>query len=138
VEFNQHILKPFQNSVIVNPNRADNATYTISHAAGSTEVAVNQQQNGSAWQLLGRFDFNSGPASVRLSDRANGYVIADALRFVPVGPVQAAEVRDAANPSEGCMDCCLELAAPYESRMRRNGFSFSFRQCSYYRAWRMF
>ena len=39
-------------------NRATDATYTVTHAGGSTPVAVNQQ--------------------------ANGYVIADAIRLVPV------------------------------------------------------
>jgi len=72
-------------------NRATNATYTVTHAAGSTAVAVNQQQNGGAWNLLGTFTLAPGTAhKVTLTDEANGYVIADALRLVQVS-VQAAK-----------------------------------------------
>jgi len=63
-------------------NRASNAKYTITHAGGSTTVTVNQQVNGGSWQPLGIFYFNVGTYSVRLSDNANGYVIADAIRVV--------------------------------------------------------
>ena len=71
------------------PNRATNATYAVTHADGSTAVAVNQQANGGAWNLLGTFTLNPGSAhNVALTDQANGYVIADAIRLVPVA-VQA-------------------------------------------------
>ncbi len=67
------------------PNRATNATYTVTHANGSTAVAVNQQANGGAWNLLGSFTLSPGSAhKVTLTDQANGYVIADAIRLVPV------------------------------------------------------
>lgn len=66
------------------PNRATNATYTISHATGNTAVTVNQQLNGGQWNLLGNYTF-SGNASVKLTDQADGYVIADAVMFVPSG-----------------------------------------------------
>jgi RHS repeat-associated protein len=70
-------------------NRASNATYTVTHANGATAVAVNQQTNGGAWNLLGTFTLASGTAhNVTLTDQANGYVIADAIRLVPVA-VQA-------------------------------------------------
>jgi RHS repeat-associated protein len=66
-------------------NRATDATYTVSHAGGSTPVAVNQQANGGVWNLLGTFTLSPGPAhNVTLTDQANGYVIADAIRLVPV------------------------------------------------------
>ena len=66
-------------------NRATNATYTITHASGSTPVTVNQQQGGGAWNLLGTFSLTPGSAhKVSLSDQANGFVIADAVRLVPI------------------------------------------------------
>jgi uncharacterized protein RhaS with RHS repeats len=66
-------------------NRATDATYTVTHAGGSTPVAVNQQANGGVRNLLGIFSLSPGPAhNVTLTDQANGYVIADAIRLVPV------------------------------------------------------
>ncbi|MGH7732583.1 MAG: RHS repeat-associated core domain-containing protein, partial [Gemmatimonadales bacterium] len=66
-------------------NRATNATYTVANAQGSTPVAVNQQANGGAWNLLGTFALAPGTTdTITLTDQANGYVIADAIRLVPV------------------------------------------------------
>jgi hypothetical protein len=64
-------------------NRATNAKYTVNYAGGSVVVTVNQQASGGTWVLLGDYTFNAGAYSVRLSDNANGYVIADAVRLVP-------------------------------------------------------
>ena len=36
-------------------NRATDAKYTIQHSGGSDTVAVNQQQNGGQWNLLGTY-----------------------------------------------------------------------------------
>jgi N-acetylmuramoyl-L-alanine amidase len=71
------------------PNRATNATYQITSAAGSASVSVNQKTNGGAWQQLGTFDFqpNKGQG-VTLTDKADGVVVADAIRFV--GPQSGA------------------------------------------------
>ncbi len=74
-------------------NRATNAPYTIFDGATSRgTVAVNQQlapsgdlENGITWQSLGTFQISTGILSVRLSDNANGFVIADAVRIVPNG-----------------------------------------------------
>jgi len=68
-------------------NRATNAPYTVSHAGGQTQVTVNQQQNGGTWHLLGTFNFAAGATAVSVSDQANGYVVADAVKWVPVGAV---------------------------------------------------
>ena len=66
-------------------NRATNATYTVTNAQGSTPIAVNQQANGGAWNLLGTYSLAPGTAdTITLTDQANGYVIADAIRLVPV------------------------------------------------------
>ena len=67
-------------------NRATDATYTVVHASGSTPVTVNQQTNGGQWNLLGTFAFTAGASGrIELTDQANGYVIADAIKLVPEG-----------------------------------------------------
>jgi RHS repeat-associated protein len=66
------------------PNRATDAKYTVTHAAGESTITVNQQQNGASWNLLGTFSLGAGSAAVSLSDQANGFVVADALKWVPV------------------------------------------------------
>jgi RHS repeat-associated protein len=71
-------------------NRATNATYTVTHANGSSAISVNQQQSGGVWNLLGTFSLTPGTAQkISLSDQANGFVIADAVRLVPVNLVVA-------------------------------------------------
>jgi len=67
------------------PNRASNAKYTVTHAAGPETVTINQQANSASWQLIGTYSFNAGAATVSLSDEANGYVIADAVMLAPPG-----------------------------------------------------
>ncbi len=63
-------------------NRSPTATYAITHTAGTTEVIVNQQSGGGAWNLLGTFTFAPGQGvSLQASDA--GYVVADGVRFVP-------------------------------------------------------
>jgi RHS repeat-associated protein len=67
-----------------NPNRATNATYTVAYSGGTAAVTVNQQTSGGAWNLLGTYTFGSGTGgNITLTDQANGYVIADAIRLVP-------------------------------------------------------
>ena len=76
------------------PNRATNAPYTIYYADIETHddcspivivsetVRVNQQVNGGQWNLLGTYPFADGTSGrVVLSDDANGYVIADAIKW---------------------------------------------------------
>ena len=65
------------------PNRATDATYTINHAGGVANVAVDQQSNGGMWNLLATLTLDAN-STVKLTDMANGYVIADAIRLVPV------------------------------------------------------
>jgi hypothetical protein len=77
------------------PNRASNATYVVTHTAGSTPVVVDQRSNGGVWRSLGTFTFSSGAdQGVALSDKADGVVVADAIRWVPAasatGQAQAA------------------------------------------------
>jgi hypothetical protein len=70
-------------------NRATNAPYTVNHAGGATVVPVNQvlagtpDPRGGTWVSLGVFPFQAGlGATIELSDQANGFVIADAIRLL--------------------------------------------------------
>jgi N-acetylmuramoyl-L-alanine amidase len=64
-------------------NRATNAPYEVVHQGGSQPVAKNQKDNGGSWQLLGTFEFQPNKNhGVKLSDKADGVVVADAIRFV--------------------------------------------------------
>ncbi|WP_345783386.1 FAD-dependent oxidoreductase [Luteolibacter sp. SL250] len=75
-----------------NGNRATNVPVDINLPAGTTTVSVNQKTNGGAWNSLGEHTFNqgfsetAGSVTIRTSgtliDVNNGYVIADAVRFV--------------------------------------------------------
>jgi hypothetical protein len=69
--------------------RANNAPVDVNYAGGSTPLSVNQRIGG-VWQLLGTFNFNAGTTGNVLirNDGANGYVIADAVKFVQLPPPQ--------------------------------------------------
>ncbi len=64
-------------------NRASDAPYTIHHAAGTTNVNVNQQSGGGTWNSIGSYWFDPGTSGyVSLSsDASPSVVIADAVRF---------------------------------------------------------
>ncbi len=73
----------------VSSNRATNALVTVRHAEGETETRVNQRQDPPIDGLfisLGTFRFmREEPAIVTVSNTgADGYVIADAVQFIPV------------------------------------------------------
>ncbi|ONI84827.1 hypothetical protein ALI22I_30545 [Saccharothrix sp. ALI-22-I] len=64
-------------------NRASNAPYVVNHANGSTTVRVDQRNRGGQWVVLGSFWLTAGQtATVTLSDAADGYVVADAVRII--------------------------------------------------------
>lgn len=63
-------------------NRASNVPVKVHHAKGVGTLAVDQRTNGGKWQTLGFFVDVS--AVVVANDQANGYVIADAVGFLPV------------------------------------------------------
>jgi hypothetical protein len=73
------------------PQGATNAPYTVHHMEGTTTVRVNMNGPagaGGLWYNLGVYNFSAGAAgNVTLSDDANGYVVADAVRFLETGPV---------------------------------------------------
>lgn len=64
------------------------ATYTISHAGGTTTRAVNQQANVGLWTTLGEFSLNQGNGNViRLTNLTNDSDLGvwfDAIRLLPV------------------------------------------------------
>lgn len=64
------------------PNRASNAPYVVNHAGGSTMVRVNQQSRGGQWVSFGEFSFVAGTATIELTNNADEYVVADAIRVL--------------------------------------------------------
>ncbi len=85
-------------------NRATNATYTIRHRTGDTPVTVNQRHNGGNWHSLGTYAFAAGTASITLSDAADGYVIADAVKLVP----------EHASPNTATWEPNITVPGPYK------------------------
>lgn len=64
------------------PNRASNAPFKVSHSGGTTTLPMNQRSNGSQWNALGTWSFPAETTwSVSLSNLADGFVIADAIRI---------------------------------------------------------
>jgi fibronectin type 3 domain-containing protein len=70
-------------------SRATNVPFAVKSALGTSTVIENEQLNGGKFVLLGTYQFNAGTGgSVTISNTGtNGYVIADAVEFVPVAPV---------------------------------------------------
>ncbi|MEW5804457.1 MAG: choice-of-anchor X domain-containing protein [bacterium] len=69
-------------------SRATDAKYTVFFEGGSQEVVRSQQIKGGCWNHLGTWFFLPGEYAVVLSDDADGYVIADAIKWAPEnGPV---------------------------------------------------
>jgi hypothetical protein len=67
------------------PNRATNVLVLIHHAGGKSALRVNQRQgHADKGYRLGVFAFAPGKAAVEVrNDDANGYVIADAVQWIP-------------------------------------------------------
>ena len=75
-------------------NHATDAPFTV--CDGTTALAtvhMNQQPapdrasfDGQGWQSIGVFNPSSGALNIQLSDNANGYVVADAVRLVKITP----------------------------------------------------
>lgn len=90
-------------------NRATNAPYTVYSADSPQTIRINQEANGGTWYSLGTYYFTSSH-SVVLSNDANQYVIADAIRLVSTGTQPPGEVNylsispSAFTPSNGDID----------------------------------
>ncbi|MGN9809315.1 golvesin C-terminal-like domain-containing protein [Micromonospora sp. BQ11] len=67
------------------PNHGTNVPYLVRTSDGATTtVRVDQTANGGRWNLLGTFSLAAGSSSfVEVTNDANGYVVADAVRFEP-------------------------------------------------------
>ena len=71
------------------PDNADEVHYTVYHAGGTTEFAVNQQMGGGTWVYLGKFKFHRGlhpdQGKVVLSNHYDSWrsrrITTDAVRF---------------------------------------------------------
>jgi hypothetical protein len=59
--------------------------YVVHHADGVQTITVDQNRQGGGWVSLGRYRFDTDGAFVELkADRFPNYVVAEAVRFVPV------------------------------------------------------
>jgi len=65
-------------------NRASNVPVDVNHMNGAYYASVDQTSGGGQWNSLGAFLFDAGTGGdVRIAnDGTNGYVIADAVRFI--------------------------------------------------------
>ncbi|MFC4999932.1 FAD-dependent oxidoreductase [Dactylosporangium cerinum] len=65
-------------------NRASNVPVDVVHAGGLSTFGVDQRTSGGQWVALGTFQFTAGSAGSVLirTEQTDGYVIADAARFV--------------------------------------------------------
>jgi hypothetical protein len=72
-------------------NRATNVPVVLNHSGGTETITVNMRQNGGSWQSLGEFTFSAGQDGyVEIQTTGtDGYVIADAVAFLPLMPVSA-------------------------------------------------
>ncbi|MFI0480110.1 nucleic acid/nucleotide deaminase domain-containing protein [Actinomadura sp. 9N215] len=62
---------------------ARNATYTITHSAGTATRTVDQSRGAGEWVSLGRHPFTEGRGpAITLTDKASGKVSADAVKLV--------------------------------------------------------
>src|SRR5207244_1222860 len=83
------------------PNRATNASYQVNSNAGGSSVPVNQKINGASWQSLGSFDFQPGKGQgITLTDKADGVVVADAIRFLGPQAGTSAQPQASAPPAQ--------------------------------------
>ena len=69
-------------------NRDTAAPCDIVHAAGTQRVHVDQTIRGSQWVFLLRTNFTAGQGGgvIIRNDDTSGFVVADAVRFMPAGP----------------------------------------------------
>ncbi|MCU0962308.1 MAG: isopeptide-forming domain-containing fimbrial protein, partial [Pirellulaceae bacterium] len=83
-------------------SRASNAAYTLTGVNGGPANVLRNQQvapddltwDGTVWEDLGTFQVTGGTLTVRLTDNANGYVYADAVRVEQLSPLEAVGVAE--------------------------------------------
>ncbi|WP_052737988.1 RHS repeat-associated core domain-containing protein [Bacillus sp. SA1-12] len=68
------------------PARTDSASdapFTIEHEKGTEEKTINQKENAGEWVSIGKYTFDEKKTGkLTLTDKANGTVIADAVKLV--------------------------------------------------------
>jgi hypothetical protein len=66
---------------------ATNTPYRVRDMDNMSDwILVNQSTPGDEWVYIGNFDFdNSRPQGILVTDNANGYVVADAIKLVYTG-----------------------------------------------------
>lgn len=87
------------------PNRASNVQYqyVFVNETGNqtTETAiVDQRNNGGTWQPLGKFTAGDSVITVQVTNNANGYVIADAIRVEVARPPEESIIVKATSTKE--------------------------------------
>lgn len=90
-----------------NANRATNVPVAVTSTAGTNSFMVNQQSNNAVWVKITTANFAAGSAgSLLISNTGtNGYVIADAARWVAVGSAAHVQVvASDAQTREGATD----------------------------------
>lgn len=86
IRYNPQLLEGFYTlsmNWISEANRASNVKIIVKSQSGIHTFFINQQENGGKWNQIGDFYFDGGQDSyveIR-NDDANGYVVADAIKF---------------------------------------------------------
>jgi len=117
-------------------SQASDAPFTVFDGAATWETVLVDQtlapndfvDEGSAWETLGTFEIATDTLTVMLTDDANGYVIADAIRIERVGGTAAGQTSSAA-PTSSCnradvdrlrvVDMAFELEEHWREQCRR-------------------
>lgn len=79
-----------QASHTAHENRASNAPFTITHAAGTSVARVDQrvpgttEPRGGSWVSLGTYRMTEGLTTITLTNDADGVVVADAVRLLRI------------------------------------------------------
>lgn len=100
------------------PNRATNVPVSVT--AGDWFIyphVVNQRTNGGQWRLLSGLSLSPATAEVEVrNDGTDGYVIADAFRFVPAGAKTGAIIVDDAETSK------IEVTGAWTTSAHTSGY----------------
>jgi hypothetical protein len=76
-------------------NRATNVPVTVKHAGGEATVTINQREApkiDGLFRPVGRYRFEASGGAVTIANKGtDGYVIVDAVRFIPVGSLDPNE-----------------------------------------------
>jgi len=65
-----------------NSDHASNAPFTVHYDGGAKTYKINQRRSSGGWMPLGTFPFKAGRSGyVELTNKANGNVVADAVKF---------------------------------------------------------